>query len=287
MDKTLFRLSDNEKALSLETLLNPNFTEEGGWKQDRIVLDVYDDYAICYNMTEQQYERAYYTKENDNVVLGDITKVFIVDVTADEQMALEAIKTVSGTYEVAKTSIEENEALKASLAEKETELSTKETEYAAAKTELEEKISTLEAAATELENKKNEAETNFSTKIEALEAEKVELAQKVSDITNENESLTEFKKKIELEQKEAILGKYEEHLSEETYGQLKADIDKYSVIDFKKEVCTAAIESPTIFSKETEPQLFYSLGDVKDDKGVAPVSGVERILTKYKKNGGK
>ena len=273
MDKTLFRLSDNEKALSLETLLNPNFTEEGGWKQDRIVLDVYDDYAICYNMTEQQYERAYYTKENDNVVLGDITKVFIVDVTADEQMALEAIKTVSGTYEVAKTSIEENEALKASLAEKETEL--------------EEKISTLEATATELENKKNEAETTFSTKIEALEAEKVELAQKVSDITSENESLTEFKKKIELEQKEAILGKYEEHLSEETYGQLKADIDKYSVIDFKKEVCTAAIESPTIFSKETEPQLFYSLGDVKDDKGVAPVSGVERILSKYKKNGGK
>lgn len=290
MDKTLFRLSDSEKACALESLLNPNFNEEGGWKQDRVVLDVYDDYAVCYNFEEKQYERAYYSKDNDAVTLGDIVKVFIVDVTADEQMALEAIKTVSGTYEVAKASLEENATLKATIEEKDVALTAKETEYSTARAELEEKISTLEAAATEYEANKTESEekiTEYSTKIEALEAEKVEMEQKISDITSENESLTEFKKNVELEQKEAILGKYEEHLNEETYNQLKTDIDKYTVTDFKKEVCTAAVESsPTIFSKETEPKLFYSLGDVKDEDK-ASVSGVERILTKYKKNGGK
>lgn len=290
MDKTLFRLSDHDKARALEALLNPNFNEEGNWVQDRAVMEVYDDYAICFNIPEQQYERAYYTKDEDKVVLGEIVEVFIVDVTEDERMALEAIKAVSGTYEVAKASLEEAETLKTTLSEKETELSTKETEFAAKQTELEEKISGLEASAAEFEVQKMESEnkiSEFSTQIEALEAEKVEMGQKISDITSENESLTEFKHQIELEQKEGILSKYTEYLDEETYGQLKADIDKYSVTDFKKEVCTAAVESSqTIFSKNTGDTLYYSLGSVEsEDK--APVSGVERILNKHKKNGGK
>lgn len=284
MDKTLFRLSDNEKYDVLTNLVNPNFTEEGGWVQDRVVMEVYDDYALCYNITNNIYERAYYTRENDSITIGDISTVYIVDVTADEQMALEAIKSARGTYEAAKESLDESETLKNSLTEKETEITEKETAFAAEKTELEEKVSALEASVAEYEKSKTETEekiNEFTQKIEALEAEKVEFEQKVSDITSENESLTAFKKQTELAQKEEILNKYEEHLSEDIYKQLKNSIETFSVIDFKKEVCTAAVEnSPSIFAKEDSGLIYKGEG-----KGET-TTGVVRLLEKYKRNGG-
>ena len=279
MDKTLFRLSDNEKLDKIEYLLNPNFCEEGGWVQDRVVMEVYEDYALCYNITSNIYERAYYSRENDSITIGDICTVYIVDVTADEQMALEAIKSARGTYEAAKESLEEEETLKNSLAEKETAFSTE-------KAALEEKVSTLESSVSEYEKTKTETEekiNEFTQKIQALEAEKVEFEQKVSDITSENESLVAFKKQTELAQKEDILSKYEEHLTEEIFAQLKEKIDSFSVVDFKKEVCTAAVEnSPSIFdNKDSDNGLIYK-GEGKSE----PMSGVERLLEKYKRNGG-
>lgn len=279
MDKTLFRLSDNEKLDKIEYLLNPNFCEEGGWVQDRVVMEVYEDYALCYNITNNIYERAYYSRENDSITIGDICTVYIVDVTADEQMALEAIKSARGTYEAAKESLEEEETLKNSLAEKETAFSTE-------KAALEEKVSALEGSVSEYEKTKTETEekiNEFTQKIQELEAEKVEFEQKVSDITSENESLVAFKKQTELAQKEDILSKYEEHLTEEIFAQLKEKIDSFSVVDFKKEVCTAAVEnSPSIFdNKDSDNGLIYK-GEGKSE----PMSGVERLLEKYKRNGG-
>jgi hypothetical protein len=47
MDKSKFRISDNEKADILFDLINPNFNEEGNWEINAIVVDVYDDYALC------------------------------------------------------------------------------------------------------------------------------------------------------------------------------------------------------------------------------------------------
>jgi len=62
-----------------------------------------------------------------------------------------------------------------------------------------------------------------------------------------------FKKEIEKSQKEAILLKYEEYLSESIIAELQEKIDDYSVNDFKKEVCTAAVESDLdFFSKKKE-----------------------------------
>ena len=55
MDKTLFRISDNQKSMMIESLANPNFNEEGGWVQDRIVIDVYDDYEIRCGVDEPEH----------------------------------------------------------------------------------------------------------------------------------------------------------------------------------------------------------------------------------------
>jgi len=49
MDKSKFRISDSEKADILFDLINPNFNEEGNWALNCIIIDVYEDYALCGN----------------------------------------------------------------------------------------------------------------------------------------------------------------------------------------------------------------------------------------------
>lgn len=288
MDKTLFRISDNEKAEILFDLINPNFNEEGGWQLSGIVIEVYDDYAL--SVGANGYNRTYYTKDGDTITLGETVPVKIVDATETEYAALEAMKALGGSFEAANTAYTE-------ATEKVSTLEAAAAEFETTKTELEEKITTLETAAaefetvkTDLENKIAENETataDFNSKIEALEAEKVELNNKINDITNENTALTEFKKNVETEQKKAILAKYEEHLSETALADFNARIEEFSVEDFKKEVCTAAVENdPSIFSnRQNEPEMFYK-GQSASGK-TAPVSGALALLEKRFNGGNK
>ena len=112
--------------------------------------------------------------------------------------------------------------------------------------------------------------------------EKVELNNKISDITNENQTLATFKEQIEKEKKEEILTKYEQHLSESAIETFKNDIDKYTIDDFKKEVCTAADEAdPSIFER-SEPDKYYKGSNSSD-----LVTGAIKILNKYKNGGNK
>lgn len=288
MDKSLFRISDNEKADLIFDLVNPNFNEEGNWEINAFVIDVYDDYALC--RTKDGFMRAYYAKDGDNVTLGETVSVKITDVTDAEFVALEAMKAVgNGSFESANTAYTE-------ATEKITTLEAAATEFDTTKTELEAKINGFEAASAEFEAEKtalNEQITakdaeiaEFNTKIEAYEAEKVELNNKINDITNENTALAEFKKNVETDQKNAILAKYEEHLSDEAITSFKASIDELSVEDFKKNVCTAAVENdPTIFSKKKdEPDLFFK---GEHASGKLAESGALALLNKRKNGGNK
>jgi hypothetical protein len=59
----------------------------------------------------------------------------------------------------------------------------------------------------------------------------------------------------------------------------------YSVEDFDKEVCYAAAKSnPTIFNKNEEPDRYFK-GEQSDDTKF--MTGMERILNKYKNGGSK
>lgn len=284
-EKTLFRLSDNEKANAIQSLANPNFNEEGGWKQERLVLDVYDDYALCINLDSMGYERIYYTKDGDNITTGDIVGVSIVDVTAGEYAALEALKSAGGgTYEAVNTAYTEATEKVSTLESEKAEFETKINELETAKSEFETKVGELETAKAEEETKTSD----FSKKVNELEAEKVEMEKQLSDIKVENESLTAFKKAVEKEKKQAILTKYEDYLTESAITEFQNNIDNYSVDDFKKEVCTAAVESDsTIFAnRHNEPEMFYKGGKVDGEEYYAD-SPVLRLLDKYKNGGNK
>lgn len=288
MDKSLFRLSDNEKADILFELVNPNFNEEGNWELSAFVCEVYDDYALCRG--KDGFSRAYYTKDGDNVTLGEIVPVKITDVTEAEFTALEAMKAMgNGSFEAAQTVYNDATA-------KVTELETAAAEFETEKADLNAKVESLEAAASEFETTKTELETSISekdsaiaeynTKIEALEAEKVELNSKIDDITNENTALVEFKKNVETDQKTAILAKYEEYLTDEAITTFKNSMEELSVEDFKKNVCTAAVENdPSVFSnRKDEPDKFYK-GDGASGKNVE--TGALALLNKRKNGGNK
>lgn len=291
MDKSLFRLSDNEKADILFDLVNPNFNEEGGWKIDALIVDVYDDYALCRGANG--FSRAYYTKDGDNVTLGDMVSVKITDVTEAEFTALEAMKAVgNGSFEAAQTAYTE-------ATEKVTTLETAATEFEAEKTSLNEKITALETAATEFEATKTALEASiaekdtaiadFNAKIETLESEKVELNNTINDIKNENTGLLEFKKNIEMDQKKAILTKYEEYLTDDAIASFNAAIEDTSVDEFKKNVCTAAVENdPSIFaSRKQEPDAFYKGEKPDGGKGTVAMSGALALLRNSKNGGNK
>ena len=288
MDKTLFRISDSQKYCKLNELLNPNFNEENGWIQDRLVCEVYNDYALIVNLKDGSYERTYYTVENDEVSIGETVKVRIVDVSDVEYAALEALQSIGDTYEAVNTAYNNAIETQNSLTAEKTELETKVSDYELKVSEFESKITEFENKISELETKNSESEnllTEYSTKIENLKSEKIEIEKNLSDITSEKESLVAFKKNVEKEKKEAILTKYEEYLTETAIANFKAEMENFSVEDFKKEVCTAAVENDsTIFSsRHNEPEMFYKSGNINERKVVE--SPVVKLLNNYK-NGG-
>lgn len=286
MDKTLFRLSDNEKADILFDLINPNFNEEGNWELNGIITDVYDDYALYVN--KAGYHRVYYTKDGDNITLGEIIDVKITDVTASEYSALEAMKAINGTYEAAQEAYTALESKVSELEEEKTTFEAEKETLTTEKTELEGKVAEFESKKTTLEATISEKEakiTEYETQISDLTAENVRLENEKNDIISENESLETFKKNVETEKKTAIINEFSAHLTDEQIENFKNVMDSFEVTDFKKEVCTAAYDAdPTIFTKKEDSGLIFKGGNPDNGK---TESGVIRLLNKHKNGGNK
>lgn len=272
VEKTLFRLSDNEKAEKISMALNPNFNESGNWEMSAIVLDVYEDYALIGDMATGGYKRAYYTKEGDSVTIGDIVDVKIVDVSETEYNALEAMKAAAGTYEVAlenNNKVADYEEIKANYSTAQETITSLETKISEFNTETENKNSEI--------NSLLEAQTNF-------EAQIVRLTQEKEDLSNENKALSEFKANVENDKKQEILTSFSEHLTDEMLKSFKEKMNDYSVADFKKEVCTAAWDNnPTVFSKQEGGDIYPKL-DMFEKANLTPV---ERLLENHKRGGNK
>lgn len=286
MDKTLFRLSDNEKADILFDLINPNFNEEGNWELNGIITDVYDDYALYVN--KAGYHRVYYTKDGDNITLGEIIDVKITDVTASEYSALEAMKAINGTYEAAQEAYTALESKVSELEEEKTIFEAEKETLTTEKTELEGKVAEFESEKTTLEATISEKEakiTEYETQISDLTAENVRLENEKNNIISENESLETFKKNVETEKKTAIINEFSAHLTDEQIENFKNVMDSFEVTDFKKEVCTAAYDADsTIFAKKEDSGLIFKGGNPENGK---TESGVIRLLNKHKNGGNK
>lgn len=102
MDIINFKLSDGEKETAIWSLLNLNYNEENNYIVDYGICAVYDDYALVRNYGTGDYERVYYSKDDDSdsLKLGDRIKCFVVDVTESEKTALDTIQKLNNnTFE--------------------------------------------------------------------------------------------------------------------------------------------------------------------------------------------
>lgn len=245
-NKFLFKLSDSEKADKMFSLLNPAYNEEGDWHLDYCVCDVYDAYAIVYNRTEEQYERAYYTKddETDSLTIDKFEKCFILDVSESELAALKALQAMNnGTYEKIDEVFEPK------------------------KIEYENTISTLKA-----ESQSNEAALN------TLQNSVEELNEKISSLTQENEALHTYKEGIEMAEKQAIVDKYAKILDSVSIAEINDKLSAYTIADLKKDLAELYVDAnQSIFTAQPAAPAVIP-------KPVDTRSGLEKLLDNYKKD---
>ena len=244
-----FKLSDDAKFQAIWALLNPEFNEEGNWTITYGVSAVYDDYALVINYETGEFNRAYYTKndENDMVELGEIIKCYVLDVTESEKQTLDTLRALNGgTYElVSDVLVNAQENL-----DKNSEFSTK-------IDELNETIVTL-----------NTEKDSFSAQLEEANAN-------ITALTEENNSLKNYKLDIETQQKNAVINEYAEHLSEEVLDSYREKINDYSAEELDMHLAYELKKNNSaIFSKNPEG------GFVPKE---TPVNGLTAILSKYKK----
>ena len=248
MPQMNFKLSDSQKFDALWSLLNPNYTEEGNWTIDYAICDVYDEYALAYSYENAQYERVYYTKndETDSVALGEKVRVYVVDVTEKEKTTLDTLRDLNGgTYELVNENLEHAQ-------------------------ENAEKISGFELKVTELENNIATLNTEKSAAQSSYELEH----QKVESLTAENEGLKQYKLSIEAEQKNAVFTEYKDKLSEEILDTYREKAAEYSVADLDKELAYEL--KKTNFSFYEKKDNGYLRKDVQKN-------GIDEILARYVK----
>lgn len=248
MPQMNFKLSDSQKFDALWSLLNPNYTEEGNWTIDYAICDGYDEYALAYSYENAQYERIYYTKndETDSVALGEKVRVYVVDVTEKEKTTLDTLRDLNGgTYELVNENLEHAQ-------------------------ENAEKISGFELKVTELENNIATLNTEKSAVQSSYELEH----QKVESLTAENEGLKQYKLSIEAEQKNAVFTEYKDKLSEEILDTYREKAAEYSVADLDKELAYEL--KKTNFSFYEKKDNGYLRKDVQKN-------GIDEILARYVK----
>ena len=272
-----YKLSDNAKFNALWSLLNVNYTEANNWLIEYDICEIYDEYAVVRNYSEGCFERVYYTKndETDSVELGERVRCFIVDVSEAEKNALDALHAMNeGTYEkvdenfqAAKTTAETTATDLAAKVEEYNTLSSTVENLTTEKSNFETKIGELEESISTLTTERDDAQTQLNTANATI-----------NSLTEENAALISFKSQIEKQQKQAVISKYSELLDEEVINTYSEKLDSYTAKDLDKELAYELVSAnQSVFANGGKGQ-----GYVPKDEPAA--SGLEEILSKYKKN---
>ena len=97
----------------------------------------------------------------------------------------------------------------------------------------------------------------------------------ITTLNSELEALKDYKLQIETKEKEQVISKYSEQLSEDVLTSYREKISDYTVSNLEKDLAYELVKSnPAIFSKNFQSQYVP-----KDE----PRGGIEELLTKYKK----
>ena len=277
-----YKLSDNAKFNAIWSLLNVNYNEENNWSIEYDICEIYDNYAVVRNYAEGIFERVYYIKndETDSVELGERSRCYIMDVSENEKNTLEALQRVNGgTYDKA------DENYSNALAEVEAktgELNTANEALAAKTEEFNTLTETYNAEKSENETKIGE----YTEMVSTLTVERDDAISKLADavgtvnsLRDEVASLNSFKAAVEMNEKQAVIAKYEKLLDAELLASYSAKLAEYSsakVLD--KDLAYELVSAnQSVFSANIDPQPAY----IPKDTGVT--SGLEAILDKYKK----
>ena len=272
-----YKLSDNAKFNALWSLLNVNYTEANNWLIEYDICEIYDEYAVVRNYSEGCFERVYYTKndETDSVELGERVRCYIMDVSEAEKNALDALhamndntyEKVDENYQTAKDAVETaNNSLAAKVEEYDALSATVET-LTTEKSNFETKIGELEDSISTLTTERNDAQSQLDVANNTI-----------SELTEQNASLNSFKADVEKQQKQAVISKYSELLDEETINSYSENLDNYTAKDLDKELAYELVNA--------NQSVFTNGGQGKGyiPKEEPAMSGLEEILSKYKKN---
>jgi hypothetical protein len=272
-EKMNFSLSDREKYEALWQLLNPNYTKENDWVIEKVICDVYDEYCIVKNYTEDIYEKIAYTKndETDSVELGASERCYPTYVTETEKESLKNLREKNGdTFEKideAYVSLEQSAASYAEqLSAKGAELEESVTKYTAEISEKCTRIDELEGTISTLTTERDAA--NHS--LEELRESNSQLEQQVA-------ALNSYKDAINKKEKQAIIAKYEKLIGADVLNQYSLNIDEYAdAVALDKDLAYELVSSNgAVFSAMDKAPAYIP----KDSS----MSGLESILEKYKR----
>ena len=269
-----FKLSDREKRQAIFALLNPNFNEEGNWEIEYEICDIYDEYALCFN---GQYYRCYYTKndEENSIVLGDMQRTYVTDVSEAEMNALNAIRAANGgTFAEIdakyQSAIDENATLKGEKETAETTIAT-----------LNESIASLNDTVA------NGADTiaSLNGQIEELNNNITAQQEAYTTLSADYDVLKAFKENCDKQEKLDEIAKYS-MLSEEVINKFNEKVDEYNLADLQIALKAAYVDAnaATIFTKnnnQPENHMIYNT-----PSGTSELSGAARLINNHKKNGG-
>ena len=254
-----FKLSDNQKYNMLWTLLNNRFNEENEYVMDYAICDVYDEYAVVFKFETGEYNRAYYTKddETDSLAIDKMEVCYIVDVNENEKHALDVLHAMNNnTYEKLDEVVDGLNIQVEEFTTQVGELNSKIEENDAT-------IATLQQDNEKLQNELEEANSNYTASLETIET-----------LTSENTELNSFKADVELKEKEAVIAKYSTLLDEEDLDSFKDRLDEFTKEDLDKELAFALVQS-----KST---IFTNAEDNFIPKPEENLTGIEVILERQK-----
>lgn len=245
-----FKLAFSQIEEAIWNYLNPNYTQEGDWIVDYYVYEIYDDYAVVRNLTESKYERLYYTKnENDELTFGEKVECKIIDVTETEYASLQAIQSINNNS---------FEAIDTRLTEAENNFSTLKQEKIGLEQKIEENNNTISTLTMERDT--------FSTNLE-------EANNQINDLQGELEGLKTYKFDVEKKEKEAIINKYSNKLSDKVLDEYREKVNDFSVFNLERELAFLLVTST--------PNLFSNT----QDDGLVPKlqieTGVEALLKRF------
>ena len=254
--KINFKLSDNQKYNYIWELLNSECNEEGNYTCSYSVCEVYDDYALAFNLESGRYERVYYSKddETDSLTIGEKVPVYVIDVTENEKGTLDTLRALNGgTYELVNENLANADQNAANCAEFDSKVEEFNNTIATLKMEVE----NAQAKIAEVEDQYSKAQAQNST------------------LAEENESLKVYKKNVENQSKEAVIAEYNGKLSDEVLESYKEKFDEYTTEELDMHLAYEL--------KKSAPSVFSQAPSGRIPKADAPRDCVEEYISRYKR----